>query len=174
MRHLVALMGVAAAAALALVAPATASEESPPEWARRVHEVDQALAANDVGRSIRALQEAHVAALHARGWEGLVEVGSAALRIGDAVDNRSAGRRKARQCYLAALFRARGLGSLEGVVRATEAFAMLGDRDAVESGLRIAEALAARAPDARSLDRLDALRERLTERASKAGTTSIR
>jgi hypothetical protein len=143
------------------------------EWAQRVYEVDRALAANDLGRAVRELQEAHIAALNSRTWDGLVEVGSAALRVGDATNNREAGLRKARRAYMAAMFRARGLGSLEGVVRAAEAFAMLGDRDAAANGLRIAVTLADRAADAQSLARLEALRERLAERGSTAGTERI-
>ena len=60
----------------------------------------------------------------------------------------------ARQAYLGALFRARAEASLDGVLRATEAFATLGDRDVAEEGLRIAESVALRTGTAEARDRV--------------------
>jgi hypothetical protein len=50
---------------------------------------------------------------------------------------------------------------VDGVLRATEAFATLGDRDVVEEGLRVAESLVARTGDAGARERVAAARARL-------------
>lgn len=47
-----------------------------------------------------------------------------------------------RAAALAALFRSRGRGSLEGVLRACETFAALGDREVVTACVRIARGMA--------------------------------
>jgi hypothetical protein len=66
----------------------------------------------------------------------------------------------ARQAYLDALFCARDRRSVDGVLRAAEAFAALGDRDVVVQSLRIADVLAdAEGPAAR--ERVAAARRRL-------------
>lgn len=167
--------GAAVVLALAVASAGEARSAGPAElprsaaWARHVREVDQALAVNEIGRAVRALQEAHVAALGSRGWEGLVEVGGAALRVGQATDNQTAGTRKARQAYLEALLRARGQASLDGVLAASEAFAMLGDREVAQNGLRIAEGIAAKSASPDSMARLEALRERIAGNGSAAG-----
>jgi hypothetical protein len=64
---------------------------------------------------------------------------------------------RARADYLAALFRARARGSVEGVLGACEGFADLGDRDVVTACLRIARGLAGAE---RVDDRLRALEQR--------------
>jgi hypothetical protein len=69
---------------------------------------------------------------------------------------------RARAEALAALFRARGRGSLNGVLDACETFAALGDREVVAACVRIARGLAGAD---RADDRLRAL-ERLGARAS--------
>jgi hypothetical protein len=70
----------------------------------------------------------------------------------------------ARQAYLGALFRARAEASLDGVLRATGAFATLGDRDIAEEGLRIAESVALRMGTAEARDRVLAHRARFEGR----------
>lgn len=68
---------------------------------------------------------------------------------------------RARADYLAALFRARARGSVEGVLRACEGFADLGDRDVVTVCVRVARGLAGAD---RVDDRLRALEQRQTRR----------
>lgn len=131
-------------------------------WARALGEVDGALARKNVSAAELAWHHAYGAALRSRRWEGLVEVGDAYLKIGRAAGRPRAWEAKARRIYLAALFRARQQGSLDGVLRTTEAFAALGDHEVVRQGLRIAERMAAESPDAGAVDRTRALRERLT------------
>lgn len=131
-------------------------------WAVPVSKVDEALAQKNVSAAEEAWLDAFVSALRSQRWEGLVEVGDAYVRLGKLAGFHTASETKARRIYSAALFRARQQGSLDGVLRVTEAAAALGARDVTEQGLRIADDLAARAPDPRIRDRVRALKERLT------------
>src|SRR5438445_11856052 len=70
--------------------------------------------------------DAYRAALGSRRWDAMVEVGDAALRIGEATGDREVAAARARRCYLEALFRARDQRSVDGVPRVAEAFAALG------------------------------------------------
>ncbi len=111
----------------------------------RLQVIDEALAQADVRRARSAWHDAYRVALRRSDWEEMAVLGDAALRRG--ASGQQVGEMQARQAYLAALFRARASASLDGVMRATEAFATLGDRDVVEEGLRIAESLAKRSTD---------------------------
>ncbi len=113
-------------------------------WRARLRDVDTALAEGRVSRAVRAWHDARALAARSGSWEPLLAVGDAARWIGEAAPPPHAAREQARMAYLQALFRARAQESIDGVLRATEAFARLGDRDVVEGGLRIAEELAAR------------------------------
>lgn len=135
---------------------------APSPWAVHIQRVDHALARKDVSAAEQAWREAYGAALRSRTWEGMIEVGDAMLRIGGVVGSPQAPTAKARQLYLVALFRARGQGSLEGVLRAAEAFAALGDREMVYQGIRIAEGLTAQGSNEDARARLRTLAERVT------------
>jgi len=111
-------------------------------WLAPLGDMDRALANGDLGAAVAARHRAHLAALGSRRWEGFVAVGDAALRLGDASGDPRPMTREARRAYLSALMHARSQGSLEGVLRATGAFARLGDRDMVEQGIRIAQDIA--------------------------------
>jgi hypothetical protein len=139
------------------------------EWTAHLAEVDQALAARDRPAATRALNRAHLAALAAGGWEPLVEIGHASLRVGEAAHLRDLGVPKARQAWLTALFRARSVGSVEGALRASEGFAAVGDHQAAAAGLRIAASLAAGTPGTEAQARVQALRDRLIGRAPGPG-----
>lgn len=128
-------------------------------WAAHIREVDEALAEKNVGVAERAWQEAYLAALGGRGWEGLIAVGDAARRIAAVAGPHPGPEAKVLQTYLLALVRARHQGSLDGVLRTGEAFASLGDREVVAFCIRIAESLTAHAHDARARSRLRALKE---------------
>ena len=128
---------------------------------------DDALAAGDVVRALRHWQEGYAAAVGSRRWEGLVEAGDLYRRIG--ARGRFEGALRARDCYLLALVRARGERSLDGVLRATEAFLDLGDAEPVERGLEIARELAARDADPRARERIERLAARWAARAGRAG-----
>lgn len=117
-------------------------------WQSPLQDMDSALAREDLASAATARHKAHLAALSERSWDGFLAVGDAALRLGDASGHRSAMEPEARRAYLSALTCARSQRSLDGVLRATESFAYLGDRDVVEQGLRMARELAGRDPDA--------------------------
>lgn len=153
----VALLGAAIVAA----APGGAGgmkEGHKAPWAGHLREVDEALATRNVSAAELAWHKAYVAALGARGWMGMVEVGDAYLRIGEVAKGRKVAQAKAREAYLSALFRARSERSVEGVLRTAEAFSALGDREVVEQCLRIAEGLAVRSQDPGARSRVRALR----------------
>lgn len=115
----------------------------------------------DYATARTAWRDAYRALRRSPDWHRLAQLGDTALELGGVTGKRQAGAEDARRAYLGALVRARAEGSIDGVLRATEGFATLGDRDVVDEGLRIADSLAARsqAPDAR--ERVMALRMRL-------------
>lgn len=127
-------------------------------WAAHIHAVDDALAKGNVAAAARAWRQAYIVALGSRRWEGLVEVARADLRLGAASGSRRESERRARALYLSALFRARQEGSVDGVLRAAEGFAALGDREVVEQSIRLAERLAAKAADHQAPDRVRAFK----------------
>ncbi|MBI4610122.1 MAG: hypothetical protein HY726_14070 [Candidatus Rokubacteria bacterium] len=142
----------------------TAAKAEPGDapWTASVRKVEEALVQNNVSAAEEAWLDAFVAALRSHRWEGLVEVGDAYLRLGKLAGFHEVATMKARRIYSAALFRARQQGSLDGVLRAAEAAAALGDREAAQQGVRIAEGLAAQARDPLARDRVRAVEERLT------------
>jgi hypothetical protein len=128
------VMGSLAAASLAIddrelsrVDWQGAFEKDDVSWASLLTAFDDALGRGDASAALRTWSQAHSAALRARHWEGLLAVGEARLRVQRAADPEKGAMAKAREAYLAALFRARQEGSLEGVIRAAEAFEALGD-----------------------------------------------
>jgi hypothetical protein len=127
-------------------------------WVAPLETMNQAIERGDLSSAELAHREAYRAAIASRRWEALLDVGDAALQIGEATRSRKALETEARRLYLSALLRARAEHSLDGVLRATEAFARLGDRDVVEQGLNIARGLAGSDPEA--LARVRALAER--------------
>jgi len=116
-------------------------------WKAYLDEQERALAAGDHARAMRAWGDAKTAALASRRWEPLLDVGDAALRVGDGTGSPARARRSARHVYRAALFRARAQRSVDGVLRAADAFASLGDRTVTEGALHAARKLAAGTPD---------------------------
>lgn len=113
-------------------------------WREPLRRMDTALARGDVRTATLAWEAAHRAAMGARAHEGMLEVGRAALRIGEAAEDRQTAMGQARRSFLSALFRARGQRDPSGVARAGEAFEALGDREVAERAFRIATALVAR------------------------------
>lgn len=130
-------------------------------WSSHIRAVDTALAKKNVTSAMRAWHRAHDAALESQRWEGLVEVGDAALRIGEVAGLRKASEAKARWVYLAALLIARDQASLDGVLRTAEAFAARGEREVVNQCVGVAEGLAARAPGRGARARVREVKERL-------------
>jgi hypothetical protein len=130
-------------------------------WSAPIQRADKALSQKDVHAAEWAWREAYGLALRSRGWEGLLAIGDARLRIGDLRGDDASEEADARKLYLAALFRARDQGSLDGVLRSTERFAGLGDYEMASHGIRIAGDVAARGRDPQALARVRAFAEQL-------------
>lgn len=108
-------------------------------WSGHLKAVDRALGQSDVDGARRAWDNAHLTAVESQSWEGLIATGHACLRIGRASGARPAAEPTARRGYFAALYRACREHSFEGILRAAEAFADLGDREVVDECLGLAE-----------------------------------
>lgn len=145
------------------VSPAGREADEGP-WSPHLRKVDEALAERNVSAAERAWQEAYLATLRSPRWEGMVELGDAYLRIGEAAGGRQFALLKARERYLAALLRARQQGSLGGVLRTAEAFAALGDRALVDESLRIAEEVSAKANDPEARERVRVFAQEMAAR----------
>jgi hypothetical protein len=115
-----------------------------------IRSVEEAVMHRNVSAALREWEDAYRAAVARGRWEQLVEAADAYREIGEAAGSRERFDAKAREIYLAALFRARQQDSLDGVLRVAEAFAALGDRDEVERCVRIAERLAAQDAEAKA------------------------
>jgi len=112
-------------------------------WRAHVETLDQALARHDVSAAVGAWHDAYGAALASRGWEGMLAVGDAFLRIGAEAGRVTGARSNARQAYLNALIRAHRDSSEDGLRRTAAAFAALGDHAVAIQCLRVADELAA-------------------------------
>src|SRR5262249_59412117 len=113
-----------------------------------LHEMEAAIARGDLMAAATSSHQVYRAALATRSWEAFLAAGDGALRLGEATQGRNAAEPDARRLYLAALFLARSQYSLDGVLRATEAFVRLGGHEAVAKGLNIARELAGEDPPA--------------------------
>jgi len=126
-----------------------------------VRAMDEALAKGDLRTALRAREDARLTALASTGWDGLVTLGDATLRLGLQSGLQSAMEPAARRAYLFALYRARRQESLEGVVRVTEAFVAMGDREMAKKACGIAGRLAASAREPATQERIRALQNRI-------------
>jgi hypothetical protein len=112
-------------------------------WQGYLEVVDRELAQGHVDVAVRVWQDAYGAALASRSWAGMIAVGDAFVAIGRASGTPSSVRMNAREAYVTALIRARRERSVDGALRAAEAFRRLGEGVLTEQGLRIAAQLAA-------------------------------
>ena len=119
-------------------------------WAPAIQQVDGALARKEYSAALRAANDVYTLALGTTRWDGMVCAGDLYRRIGEATGLRRSFESKAREAYQKAFFRARQQASVEGILRATEGYAALGDTQMVGLGLRVAERLAARDPEAQA------------------------
>jgi hypothetical protein len=124
------------------------AETRDPERLAALAAMDEALARQDFGAAVQAWRQARQLALRTRGWRAPLEAADAELRLAEATDRVRESKASTRELLLVALFRARAEGATEGTLRAAEGFARLGDRDAAQLALRIAENVAARHGDA--------------------------
>lgn len=132
--------------------------------AERITAIGEAVQRGDLVTARAAWHDAYRSLRRTRDWQGMAALGDTAQGIAGASGARQPWEADARQGYLGALFRARAEASLDGVLRATEAFATLGDRDVAEEGLRIAESVALRTGTAEARDRVLAHRARFEGR----------
>jgi hypothetical protein len=132
------------------------------DWKVLLAQMDGALARDQLGGAEVLWREAWVAALRSRHWEGMIAVADAYRQLGARAGFRADA--KARQLYLAALFRARAEMSLEGVLRAAQGFAELGDREVVDRCIRAAWGVAAQTRNPLDEQRVRAFSERWAAR----------
>jgi hypothetical protein len=162
------MAGGLTAALLATAGSGAPVVEVPAPWARHIRASEAALAAGDHGAADRALHRAYLIALPTRSWEGLLEVGDAHRRAGDASGPGGASRKTVREHYLTALARARQQSSLDGVLRIAERFAAIPDRDGLALSLRAADDVLARLPDPEAREQGRTAVERLAGRLDDA------
>ncbi len=129
------------------------------EWKRLIRRGDEAAAQKDFRTADAALHDALNEAIIRNRWDGLLEVGHAYLRLGQAGGPREAMEMKAERAYSAALTAARLAESVDGVLRTAEAYAAMGKPVVVDQIVRLAEFLAARSRDAQAGARVRAFRE---------------
>jgi hypothetical protein len=132
--------------------------------AERVTAIGEAVQRGDLTTARAVWHDAYRSLRRTRDWQSMAALGDTALGIAGASGARQQWEADARQAYLGALFRARAEASLDGVLRATEAFATLGDREVAEEGLRVAELVALRTGTAEARDRVLAHRARFEGR----------
>ena len=114
-----------------------------------------------------ARRTAHLMALGSRRWDAMAAVGDAYVRFVASPGASPTLRPEARRIYCSALFRAHQQGSIEGVLRVSEALAALGDKEVAREGLAMAAAMAAAASHGPyDAARAEALTERLDNQAS--------
>jgi hypothetical protein len=174
------MLGVAGSLALiisglALVEILTAHRlrEAPPaRWTAALERMDAAIARGDLPDAARHWRDAHEAALGSRQWEPLIDVGDGYRRLGRAADFGPSAHGGARDSYVNALMRARRDGSLDGVLRAAESLAALGDGALVEHCLRVARELARSDVDPMAAKRVASFADRLAVRT--AGPEPVR
>jgi hypothetical protein len=129
-------------------------------WQARLLRVEQAMADSDYVRAELLWRDAYAAALKSRHWEGMVAVADTYRALGARAGFPAVAVAKARQAYMTALFRARGEGSLAGVLITADRFAELGDREVVEQCIRVAKKVAAQSRDPYAAEHLRAFTER--------------
>lgn len=156
---MIVLMALAIAVSDAIAGHAV-SAKAEMDWKAQLAKVDEAAGKNEVALAVLRWAEAYAAALRTRHWEGLVAVADVYRRIGELGGFREAAEAKAREIYLAALFRAGQEASLDGVLSVAEAFADLGDADVVERCLKVARPLAKQTRDSRADQLVGAFAER--------------
>lgn len=145
---------------------ARSTEPYTASWDQYIQVMDDALARGDVNAAEMARQEAFLAARASRRWDAMVAVGDASARLMRSPGASPTLGADARRIYRWALFRARQQGSFEGVVRVSEAFIALDDREAARDGLTMAMDMLKGGGAQGDADRLTALVNRLNDQAS--------
>ena len=76
------------------------------EWQARLDRIQEAVVLGDTRTAVAAWREAYGAAMRGGLWRDLIEVGDAALRVGDVPEFADTAAGAARKSYLTALYRA--------------------------------------------------------------------
>ena len=130
------------------------------DWREPLARAEGALARGDARGAERAWEEAHRAAVRAGASRGMLELGRAYLRIGEAAHDRATAVTRARRTLLMAMFHARERGDADVVAGAGEAFAALGDHEVASRAAEIALELSARKGRLGPRERVTAARSR--------------
>lgn len=161
------MLGVAALLLLAVMVPQVSPRRGDggelahgDAWTGRLRSISQALMEGDLLAAETAWQGAWRQALVSRGWEAMVDLGDASRRIGQHGGFPGTAEAKARQAYLAALYRARDRGSMDGTLRVAQAFASLGDWEVATLCVRVAEELGSHVRDPQARQQVGAFKER--------------
>jgi hypothetical protein len=159
---------IAGLAALETVAGARvrSADARDPEPRAALAAMDEALAHQDLPAAAQAWRQARQLALRSRGWRAPLETAEAELRLAAATDRLRESKATARELLLVALFRARAERATDGALRVAEGFARLGDRDAAQLALRLAENVAARNGDSADHARVRVVSERIQRNAA--------
>ena len=145
------------------VAGTASSRSTPTGRPELLERAEVALASGEPRAAHEAWEQAYRGAMHARSTEGLLAVGDAYLRIGEAVHDRSTAVASARRIYLMALFQARGRRDAAGVAAVAAAFSSLGDRETASRGFEIATAIATERGDTTALERIAAFQTEVAD-----------
>jgi hypothetical protein len=130
--------------------------------------VEAALEHGDLLTAFRTTEGAHRRAIRDRRWESLIDVRDAYYRIAGQTGAPHVARQRAHDAYEAALHGARRAESLDGMLRAAESFAQLGDVEEVELSLQVARDLAG--SDSEAVDDVQAAAGRLSDLLEAART----
>jgi len=130
------------------------------EWRQRLDRIGEAVTLGDTRTAVAVWREGYAAAMQRGQWRDLIDIGDAALRIGDIADFAETAAGAARRSYLTALYRAQSQGSLDGILQVAEGFAGLGDTAALQNCIVIARRVADGDPEAQS--RVVSFAERFT------------
>jgi hypothetical protein len=154
---------------VAVALPACGAKRGDPSaapWDQYIQAMDDALARGDFYAADLARRTAYLMALGSRRWDAMAAVGDAYVRFVAVPGASPTLRPEARRIYRSALLRAHQQGSIEGVLRVSEAFAALGDKEEAREGLTMAAAMAAASHESYDAARAEALTDRLDNQAS--------
>ena len=154
------LLGLGVLAGVIALALTEAARSPEVGWREALRHAEATLASGDARGAEEAWQEAYRAAMRGRAPEALLDLGRAYLVIGGAARDRQTAVARARRLFREALFLARERRDADGVARAGEAFASIGDHHVALRAFDAALALAERTRDAVARDRIAALRAR--------------
>ena len=130
------------------------------EWRQRLDRIGEAVTLGDTRTAMAVWREGYAAAMQRGQWRDLIDIGDAALRIGDIADFAETAPGAARRSYLTALHRAQSQGSVDGILQVAAGFAGLGDAAALQNCVDIARQVADGDPEAQS--RVVSFAERFT------------